>query len=252
MSRKGRINLRVYAASPLCILTTIFLLSSEWAHFKEQDTQVTSMAKLYFLGGENVAKRDAKEINEKAFQEAGGAPAVLVFPWARPSFDAGYKRRKKLADYFRSLGASSIDFSEFSDPFEDITAKVARSDLIYLTGGQVSTLLSRLRKTGADDLLRNYRGVVVGRSAGAIVLGKKCLVTNRYNGAPKVVAGLGLVDFSVKVHYQPSKDNLLKKLSETEKVYAIPQRAAVVYDNCAFSFVGEVFLFENGEKTVAK
>ena len=63
------------------------------------------MVKLYFLGGENVAKREAKEINEKAFQDAGGTPTVLVVPWARPSFDAKYRRRKKLADYFRSLGA---------------------------------------------------------------------------------------------------------------------------------------------------
>ena len=207
------------------------------------------MVKLYFLGGENVGKRDAKEINEKAFQDAGGAPTVLVFPWARPSFDADYRRRKKLADYFRRLGASTINFSEFSDPFQDIAAKAAHSDLIYLTGGQVSTLLSRLRNKGVDVLLRGFKGVVVGRSAGALVLGRNCLATNRYSGASKVVACLGMVDFSVKVHYEPSRDYLLRKLSETEKVYAIPQRGALVCDNGVLSFVGEVFLFENGEKT---
>jgi hypothetical protein len=76
------------------------------------------MTKLYFLGGENVAKRDAKEVNAQAFQDAGGAPVVLVVPWARPSFDASYKRRKRVVDYFRSLGASTVDFSEFSDSLE--------------------------------------------------------------------------------------------------------------------------------------
>jgi peptidase E len=207
------------------------------------------MVRLYFLGGENVSKRDAKEINGKAFQDAGGAPNVLVFPWARPSFDSGYRRRKKLTEYFRRLGASNVDFAEFSDPFEDIAVKAAHSDLIYLTGGQVSTLLSRLKKKGVDVLLRDFKGVVVGRSAGALVLGRTCLATNRYSGASKVVACLGLVDFSVKVHYEPSKDNVLRKLSATEKIFAIPQRAALVCDNGVLSFVGEVFLFENGEKT---
>jgi dipeptidase E len=207
------------------------------------------MVKLYFLGGENVAKREAKEINEKAFQDAGGTPMILVFPWARPSFEAKYRRRKKLADYFRSIGASNIDFCEFSDSFEDITAKVACSDLIYLTGGQVSALLNRLRNKGMDDLLRGYKGVVVGRSAGALILGRNCLATNRYSGTSKVLACLGLVDFSVKVHYEPSKDYLLRKMSEAEKIYAIPQRSAVVCDNGVLSFVGEVFLFEGGEKT---
>jgi len=45
-----------------------------------------------------------------------------------------------------------------------------------------------------------------------------------------------------------ARDDLLKKLSKNEKFYAIPQRAALVYDNDVLSFVGEVLLFENGEK----
>jgi len=110
-------------------------------------------------------------------------------------------------------------------------------------------LLSRLKSRGVDGVLRSYRGVVVGRSAGALVLGRSCLVTNRYNRKTRVVAGLGLVDFSVKVHYEPSKDDLFRKLSKTGKVFAIPPRAAVVYDDGVLSFVGDVFLFENGEKT---
>jgi dipeptidase E len=206
------------------------------------------MVRLYFLGGENVAKRDAKEINEKAFQDAGGAPSVLVFPWARPSFDANYRRRKKITEYFKRLGASDVVYSEFSDSLSEIEEKAEHSDLIYLTGGQVSTLLSRLKDKGVDVLLRDFKGVVVGRSAGALVLGRNCLVTNRYNGASKTVACLGLVDFSVKVHYEPSKDNLLRKLSKKGKIYAISQRAALAYDDGILSFVGEVFLFEKGEK----
>ena len=214
--------------------------------------QVTPMAKLYFLGGENVVKQDAKEINSLAFQDAGGAPALLVFAWARPSFDANFRRRKTLTRYFRSLGARSVDFSEFSDSIDDIRTKVEGSDLIYLTGGQASTLLSRLRNTGVDELLCNFKGVIVGRSAGALVLGRKCPVTNRYSGASKVVACLGIVDFSVKVHYEPFKDDLLKKLSKKEKIFAIPQRSALVYENGVMSFLGDVFLFENGEKRLLK
>ena len=95
------------------------------------------MGKLYLLGGETVAKRDARNVNAMAFQDAGGSPEVLVFPWARPSFDAGYRRRKRLIDYLRSLGAQSVSFSEYSDSPEEITAKVACADLVYLTGGQV-------------------------------------------------------------------------------------------------------------------
>jgi peptidase E len=206
------------------------------------------MAKLYFLGGENVAKRDATEINSLAFEDAGGSPAVVVFPWARPSFDASYRRRERVTAYFRSLGASSVEFADYSDPQGDIAAQVACCDLIYLTGGQLSTLITRLQSRGVDALLRSFEGVVVGRSAGALALGRKCLVTNRYSKACRVVDGLGLVDFSVKVHYLPSQDPLLNRFSKKEKIYGIPQRAAVTYHEGAVAFLGEVCCFENGEK----
>jgi peptidase E len=206
------------------------------------------MAKLYFLGGENVAKRDAKEVNALAFQDSGGSPSVLVLSWARPSFDLKYQRRKRLTDYFRSLGASSVDFLEFSESEKVLASKIASSDLIYITGGQVSVLLSRLRKWGVGKLLRSYSGVLVGRSAGAMVFGRRCLVTSRYSGVSRMVKGLGFVDFNVKAHYDLRKDGLLKKASRKERIYGLPQRSALVYDGSALSFVGDVFIFENGEK----
>ena len=207
------------------------------------------MAKWYFLGGENVSKRDAKEVNEKAFHDAGGDPKVLVFPWARPSFDVAYRRRKRVSDYFRSLGASSVDFAEFSDSIEEIKSKAKSSSLVYLTGGQVSTLLSRLRSKQVEDWLGNYKGVLVGRSAGALVLGKKCVVTNRYSNRSKLINGLGFVDFSVKVHYDPSQDGLLKQLSKRDRFYAIPPRCALIFDGHITLSIGEVVLFEKGAKT---
>jgi peptidase E len=208
--------------------------------------------KLYLLGGENLAKRDSREINEAAFADAGEAPAVVVFPWARTSFDNTYKRRKRLFDYFRSLGACTVDFADYSDTFQEITRKVERSNLIYLPGGLASVLVERLQNKSVDRLLRKYEGVVVGRSAGALALGKKCVVTrNRRHPTSKMISGIGLVGFSVKAHYKPSKDAALKTLSKQETIYAIPERAALIYDDGALSFMGDVYVFQNGEKTRA-
>jgi len=210
------------------------------------------MTRLYFLGGENVIKRDAREINEIAFRDASEAPRVVVVPWARASFDKAYRRRKRLFDYFRSLGAITVDFAEYSDTLKEVTRKVERSDLIYLLGGLASVLVERLKNKSVDRLLRKYDGVVVGRSAGALALGKKCVVTkNRRKPTSVIISGLGLVDFSVKAHYKPSKDGELKRLSKEETIYAIPERSALVYDNDALSFIGNVYLFQNGEKTRA-
>jgi peptidase E len=210
------------------------------------------MAKLYFLGGESIIKRNARDINASAFQDAGGTPTVLVFSWARASFDKTYKRRKRLFDYFRSLGASTVDFAEYSDTTEEITMKAQNSDLIYLTGGLTTALLERLKNKNIDRLLHKYNRVIVGRSAGAIALCKQGILTNKNKQTHKIITGLRLVEFTVKVHYKPSEDTELKRLSkQEEKIYAIPERSALVYDNGALSAMGNVYLFQNGEKTRA-
>ncbi len=207
------------------------------------------MAKLYFLGGENTFKRNAQEINTSAFEAAGGTPAVLVFPWARASFDQTYKRRKRLFDYFRNLGADTVDFVEYHETPEEIAAKAENSDLIYLTGGLTTVLLERLKTKHIDRLLHNYDGVIVGRSAGALALCKHGVLTNRSKQTTTLIAGLGLVDFTLKTHYTPSDDDELRRLSKEEKIYAIPERSALVYGNSALSSIGNVYLFQNGEKT---
>jgi cyanophycinase-like exopeptidase len=205
------------------------------------------MVKMYFLGGESIVKRDAKEINEAAFADAGGTPSILVFTWARPSFDIRYRRRKSVSEYFRSLGARSVDFCDYSESKKEILARMDTSDLVYLTGGQVTALITRARASGLDALLSKYNGVIVGRSAGATVMGEHCFVTNRYSGTARVVDGLGLVNFSVKVHYKQHRDAWIKSLSRMERIYGIPHQTALVcdMDRGITRFIGDVAIFED-------
>ena len=206
------------------------------------------MPKLYLLGGENVSNRTAKEVNERAFQDAGSPLAVAVFPWAKASFDRDYRKRANLTDYFTSLGASTVEFIEYSYPKELIAQKIASSNLIYLTGGLVTALIERLKKMGVDDLLRSYPGVIVGRSAGALVLCKKCVITKRHSKAVTVIDGLGLTDFTLKAHYKPQNDEKLMRLSMQQQIYAVPARSALVYENGKLSVINQAYLFDKGIK----
>ena len=207
------------------------------------------MPKLYLLGGENVYKRTAMEVNQRAFQDAGEPLAIVVFPWARASFDQMYRRRKVLYDYFISLGAGAVNFIEYSDPKEAIAQKIDSSGLIYLTGGLVSALVERLERMEIDSLLRDYLGVIVGRSAGALALCKKCVVTCLRSGNLQIFNGLGLANITLKAHYKPAKDDALLALSKGETIYAVPSRSALIYQNGTCSFMGEVYKFQNGDKT---
>ncbi len=206
------------------------------------------MRKVYLLGGESIKKRDGEEVNEAAFSDAGGSPDVLVFSWARASFDNFYLRQKMVHDYLRYLGAKNVSIVDYSTPTEEIKEKISQTNLIYLTGGSPSILVERFRRIGVDALLAGFEGVVVGRSAGAVALCKKCIVTIRGTKKVKVVGGLGLLDITMKAHYTHEKNEALKALSISGKIFAVPKGSALVYDNGALSCINRVFLFENGER----
>jgi dipeptidase E len=206
------------------------------------------MPKVYLLGGENVFRRSAREVNERAFQDAGEPLNVLVFPWARASFDRRYWKRKRLFDYFITLGAGTVDFVEYGDSTESITQKMAAARLVYLTGGLPSVLIERLRNIGVDRLLKDYEGVVVGRSAGALALCRRCLTTCRSNSKVKIVNGIGLADLTLKVHYKPENDDVLKRFSMQETIYALPEGSALVYENGHATAINKAYAFDEGEK----
>lgn len=208
------------------------------------------MTILYFLGGEDVEKRNSEEINRKAFLDAGGAPVVLIFPWTGKSVGKADKHRETLADYFRECGASSIEFAELSDSFKEIDEKMNRANLICLPGGDARILLERIENAKVDKLLRKFGGIIIGNSAGALALCKDCILTKgRVHSETTIIPGLGLVDFSFDVHSGISKDRELEKLSMKRKIYAIPEKCALVFVNGETSFMGDLYFFHRGEKT---
>lgn len=208
------------------------------------------MPKYYLLGGENTHRRDAEKVNQKAFNDAGEAPKILVFSWARASFDKNYAKSKLIFDYFRSLGASTINTVDFSSTNGEIKQKIAQSNLVYLTGGVPSMLIERLKKLGVDNLLKGFDGVIVGRSAGALALCSKCVITYRSTLEVKVIDGLGLVDLTLKAHYVLGKDDKLKELSMDQDIFAIPKGSALIYYNGNLSAINKVYLFHKGERQI--
>ena len=205
------------------------------------------MRKVYLLGGERIHKRDGEEVNRQAFSDAGGSPDVLVFSWARANFDQMYQRQKLVYEYLRYLGARRVSVVDFSTPYSELVEKIFQADLIYLTGGSPSILIERFKQVGVDGLLKDFKGVIVGRSAGALALCKKCLVTIKSSKQLKIIEGLNLVDVTLKAHYSCKKDEQIQKLSMDERIFAVPRGSALVYDKGSLRCINQVFLFENGK-----
>ena len=111
-------------------------------------------------------------------------------------------------------------------------------------------LIERLKKMGVDSILREFEGVIVGRSAGALALCKKCVITYRSTSEVKVIYGLGLVDLTLKAHYRLGWDRELIELSKTVDIYAVPKGSALVYNKGNLSTINNVYLFHRGERQI--
>jgi peptidase E len=209
------------------------------------------MAKFYFLGGEDLAKRDSEQIDKKAFADAGGSPIVLVFiGWASKSVAETEKYRRIIVDYFKEVGAKKIVFAELSDSLEVIDNKMKNADLVYLPGGDTRLLVERIKKKGVETLLKRYDKVILGNSAGALALCGDCLIVGgETHEETTMISGVGAVDFCVDVHYNSSKDKELMELSKSRRIYAIAERSALVCNEVEISFFGTVHLFYRGKKT---
>lgn len=211
------------------------------------------MRKVYLLGGERICKRDGERVNRQAFSDAGGSPEVLVFSWARANFDKTYQRQKLVYDYLRYLGASGVTVVDYSVSGQELRELFSQADLIYLTGGSPSILIERFKHVNMDVLLKDFNGVIVGRSAGALALCAKCVVTLRATKQVKLIDGLGIVNLTMSAHYTCKKDEQLKRLSVGKQFFAVPKGSALVYTTVgSLSCINEVFLFKNGKRVLMR
>jgi dipeptidase E len=129
-------------------------------------------------------------------------PRVCFLPTA--SGDADHY----IVRFYRAFPGSRCEASHISlfrreQGPADLRAHLLAQDLVYVGGGSVVSLLGVWRAHGIDEILREAweAGVVLcGLSAGSLCWFSEGV--SGFHGAPRRVAGLGLLPFSNCVHYE--------------------------------------------------
>ena len=65
-----------------------------------------------------------------------------------------------------------------------------------------------------------------------------------------MIEGLGLVDFSVEVHYNGNNDKELFSLSANRDIYAIPNGSAIFWEDNVVKPIHNVTLFSKRKKQI--
>ena len=161
---------------------------------------------------------------------------------------------KELSNIEKYIGGvlDFVNFRAYSK--EEINKRLNMADLIYIVGGKQHLLEKLFRETDTIDVIKNISKtkVIMGTSAGSIVLGRKITSEKfwdeRYpkdKEIAKTHEELNLVDFNIIPHYMRedhkkwTKDFFERVLKDNEfKVYAIKDSQAVVYNDGKIEFIG--------------
>lgn len=135
----------------------------------------------------------------------------------------------------------------------EIRERLQNADLMYIVGGKNFILPDLFKETEFNEVLKEFaqEKVVMGTSAGSIVLGKQIESDEywkaRYDVTNREIENktLGLVNFNIVPHYKRedhqkwNKDFLKETLQNNSfPIYAITDEQAVIYDEGEVSFVG--------------
>ncbi len=202
--------------------------------------------RILLLECEDVKIRECLEIKRK-FLRSAKRKTVLIIPWSTRDPKKGARYRKIIREYFKDLGIGSI-FLNREDALTQIEEKFNSVDIIYLPGGDPFLLLREIKERDIDRLIEDFNGLIVGNSAGALIL-SKCFFSSR-DRKESFHKGLGLVNFCLVVHYTKEKVNDILELSYGREIIALSNGSSVIVkNNKIVETWGKVFKINNGDIT---
>ncbi|MBQ8622463.1 MAG: Type 1 glutamine amidotransferase-like domain-containing protein [Oscillospiraceae bacterium] len=140
-------------------------------------------------------------------------------------------------------------------------AMISHSDFVVLSGGHVPTQNAFFRRIRLRHILKNYRGTVMGISAGSMNCADVVYVQPEEEGESdpefeRFAPGLGLTEVNILPHYQKVKDNILDGLRLFEDItyadsmgntfFALPDGSYFYQDDDCLLLCGEGYRLKDG------
>lgn len=161
--------------------------------------------------------------------------------------------RNGMIDSFSAFGVEESNIriiNSYTDSIETMQKEIASSDILYLPGGMPTLLYSRMKELELVEVIKNYQGVVIGCSAGAMVQFDQYYISPDYEYPNySEEEGFGLLSgFAIEAHYHKdsvAQNESIKKYQDQYlvNVFGIgDQGMLVIEDNQVMSF-GDVTMF---------
>ena len=194
---------------------------------------------------------------------------VLIIPFSYhedwinscEEFDAHYSKGK---DEFEDIAKEFVNYGikrrniqvlhYYKDSRKTIRRKFHFADIIFLTGGYPDRFLYRIDQLNIRKMIQNFKGIVMGTSAGAMIQFDEYHVTPEEEGQDyEYHEGLGLLSgFDIEVHYEDSFMHLASLVTDLKlhgkPIFVLPNYGGMVVDGDDYVLLGDAF--EIGEEHI--
>lgn len=182
----------------------------------------------------------SQEIDRYFINQIDTNDKILFIPAATTRSQESYFNffRQAMSNY----GLNNIIWADLYQSWEN---EVKNAKVVYLAGGNTFKLIDILRSSGFDQFLCDFQKdkIIVGNSAGSVVLGENILTTNDEDIiGVKNYNGLKLLPYSISPHYSADKSNHLKKISQDFNltILGIPEEGGIVLDKHGEKRIGHI------------
>ncbi len=158
------------------------------------------------------------------------------------------------------LSIASMDLCDGRNP--EAVARIPEMDVVLLSGGHVPTQNGFFKKIGLKERLRNFSGMVIAMSAGAMNCADLVYAGPELAGEAidpdyqRWITGLGLTDVNILPHYQSLQDEWLDGMRLLEDItcgdsvghelIALNDGRYIVVDNGRHTLFGEAYCIRDG------
>lgn len=204
-----------------------------------------------FIGGGNHKDNELGEVFLELSKMIKSDAKLLIIPFATDN--SRYESwMESIKQSFSIMENVSIELLKEDLSDKEMKKSIKENDILYFIGGKPERSIHVIEEKGLTSVIKDYQGLIIGYSAGSLAFCNDCIITKDKDYPETVVIkGLGLVGFSVEVHYEDNIDGELFPLSNERKIYAIPNGSAIFSKNGElFKVTNDIYSFQNMKKEI--
>ncbi len=181
--------------------------------------------------------------------------SVLFIPSVIEMIDKSSKYINGIINVFREHNIEFDIINHFTNkPYSNsYLTDINKYGLIFLMGGRTLEQNEILSKYNFKEVLNSYKGVVIGMSAGALNMCNDSILTPGDGDVNETFEfkGLGLVNLTVDVHFNPSDTNHIKHLKNVnKKIYCITDNGAIIENRGSLLMIGDIYSYKGNNRII--